>query len=154
MKNWNYLMALLAAIGLVVATGPVAVGQYEDPGFEREALGNEVGYDATDEDWYEDDSWYADYEEEWYDPEGWFDGNDYDYDDTFGDYAGGFDKDAYGDDDWYYDYYDEEFDYGYNGDYYETNYEFEPAEGYHEEEWYDPSDWLDLETGGVDYEED
>ncbi len=34
------------------------------------------------------------------------------------------------------------------------DYEYEPGEGYHEEEWYDPSDW-DLfqdEDRGVDYE--
>jgi len=30
-------------------------------------------------------------------------------------------------------------------------YEYEPGEGYHEEEWYDPSDWFDFDVG-VDYE--
>ena len=32
-------------------------------------------------------------------------------------------------------------------------YEYEPDEGFHREEWYDPSDWFDT-TPGVDYESD
>ena len=32
-------------------------------------------------------------------------------------------------------------------------YEYEPDEGLHQEEWYDPSDWFDT-TPGVDYEQD
>lgn len=32
-------------------------------------------------------------------------------------------------------------------------YEYEPGEGLHQEEWYDPSDWVDT-TEGVDYEDD
>lgn len=32
-------------------------------------------------------------------------------------------------------------------------YEWEPGEGYHEEEWYDPSDWFD-DDSSVDYEND
>ena len=32
-------------------------------------------------------------------------------------------------------------------------YEYEPDEGLHQEEWYDPSDWFD-DTPGIDYEED
>jgi hypothetical protein len=34
-----------------------------------------------------------------------------------------------------------------------SEYEYEPGEGIHEEEWYDPSDWFDA-GGGVDYERD
>lgn len=34
-----------------------------------------------------------------------------------------------------------------------AGYEYEPGEGLHQEEWYDPGDWFD--TGeGIDYEED
>ncbi len=33
------------------------------------------------------------------------------------------------------------------------DYEWEPGHGVHEQEWYDPSDWFDYETTGVDYEE-
>lgn len=34
-----------------------------------------------------------------------------------------------------------------------SEYEYEPGEGLHQEEWYDPGDWFD--TGpGVDYERD
>ena len=34
-----------------------------------------------------------------------------------------------------------------------SDYEYEPGEGLHQEEWYDPSDWFD--TGeGIDYETD
>ena len=62
----------------------------------------------------------------------------------------------------------EDDDYGYYDDYYEEDYygpydrdvdvepeqyEWEPGEGYHEQEWYDPSDWF--ETGrDLDYEDD
>jgi hypothetical protein len=31
--------------------------------------------------------------------------------------------------------------------------EWDPTRGYHEEEWYDPSDWFDDDTG-IDYEDD
>lgn len=65
----------------------------------------------------------------------------------------------------------------YNGDYYDNGYEYEyddpryygeqtdlwgeerdeleyePGEGLHEEEWYDPSDWIDFDEG-VEYEND
>lgn len=34
------------------------------------------------------------------------------------------------------------------------DYEYEPGEGLHEEEWYDPSDWFDEEGEGIDYEAD
>lgn len=33
------------------------------------------------------------------------------------------------------------------------DYEYEPGEGLHEEEWYDPSDWFDFDEG-VEYEQD
>lgn len=32
-----------------------------------------------------------------------------------------------------------------------AGYEYEPGEGLHQEEWYDPSDWFDTGTG-IDYE--
>ncbi len=32
------------------------------------------------------------------------------------------------------------------------DYEWDPTYGYHEEEWYDPSDWFDADTG-VEYED-
>lgn len=35
----------------------------------------------------------------------------------------------------------------------DEDYEYEPGEGLHEEEWYDPSDWFDYEAG-VDRELD
>ncbi len=37
----------------------------------------------------------------------------------------------------------------------EENYEWEPGTGYHEEEWYDPTDWFDDDfyNTGIDYEE-
>lgn len=31
-------------------------------------------------------------------------------------------------------------------------YEWEEGEGYHEEEWYDPSDWFDVPGEGISYE--
>ncbi len=36
---------------------------------------------------------------------------------------------------------------------YGTAYEYEPGEGVHEEEWYDPSDWFDNDEA-IDYEND
>jgi hypothetical protein len=33
-------------------------------------------------------------------------------------------------------------------------YEWNPREGLHEEEWYDPGDWFDYDTPGVDYDYD
>lgn len=35
-----------------------------------------------------------------------------------------------------------------------SDWEWEADEGYHEQEWYDPSDWFDADRGGVDYEYD
>ncbi len=77
------------------------------------------------------------HEEEWYDPTDWF--ND---DETRGV--------TYERDDWGYDY-----DY-YDDDRYLGNresYEWSPGEGYHEEEWYDPSDWFN-DDGQVSYDYD
>lgn len=33
-------------------------------------------------------------------------------------------------------------------------FEWNPREGLHEEEWYDPGDWFDYETGAIDYDYD
>lgn len=66
---------------------------------------------------------------------------------------------------WEYDRWDQEwerhdpvaglkYEYGDDGvDVEEEAYEWEPGEGYHEEEWYDPSDWFDADSS-VDYEDD
>ncbi len=35
-----------------------------------------------------------------------------------------------------------------------SEYEYEPGEGLHREEWYDPSDWFDREDDGISYETD
>jgi hypothetical protein len=72
----------------------------------------------------------------------------YDYDDNYDlGYDGYYYDDGLYDDDWYYDYYD--YDFGEEG---LSEWEYEPDEGYHREEWYDPSDWFD--TGvGVSYED-
>lgn len=72
-----------------------------------------------------------------------------------------YDDDNY-DDDWYYDYYDyndsyygADFGDDWRDEYYTGEYdelEYEPGEGLHEEEWYDPSDWFDTNTG-ISYED-
>lgn len=45
----------------------------------------------------------------------------------------------------YYDRYDTEVE--------SEQYEYEPGEGYHEQEWYDPSDWFEIGRD-FDYEDD
>ena len=75
-------------------------------------------------------------------------GYDYGYDGYFYD-------DDYYDDDWYYDYYDYDFGQDWRDEYYTGEYdelEYEPNEGLHEEEWYDPSDWFDTNPG-ISYED-
>lgn len=47
-------------------------------------------------------------------------------------------------------YYYDDYDYDNTWD----DYEYEPGEGVHEEEWYDPGDWFDGDYGGMDYEYD
>lgn len=42
---------------------------------------------------------------------------------------------------------------GYGEEFEPWEYEYEPGEGLHEEEWYDPSDWFDL-SPTVNYEDD
>lgn len=51
---------------------------------------------------FEENEWYGEYEDEWYDPTDWFDGNNYEFDDSWGYYDGSYYDDDYYDDDWYY----------------------------------------------------
>ena len=49
-----------------------------------------------------------------------------------------------------YDFYTNDYD---DVEYEREQYEWEAGEGYHEEEWYDPSDWFNVNSG-TDYEYD
>ncbi len=167
-SKWIYVLAGLLVAPLFVRAVPVASAQDTEYEYEYgEGVHEEEWYDPSD--WGDDDSGTMDYgrdygddygsqryanEDEWYDPSDWFDGNNQEYDDSFGTYDYGDDDNYYAYDDYYgsdsydddysvYGYTDPSEGYGYNDDYdYGT-------EDYYTDDWWEWDDefstWYDAE---------
>jgi len=136
MRTWMFnVVGMLAAIALFAAGPSGAAAQYPPDDYDVEELHVEQ---LDVEELETGDEWYERYAGEWRDPADWFEGYEYDYDNTWADYPGGY-YDEFGDDNWFYDSYDDFYADEWRS-VYDESYDLDPYDWEDEADYYD--DWF------------